>query len=1114
MALVYNSDAKGPGTHALLIGIGDYPTLAKVRFRAPANAVALVWDWLVTGFHNPGAPLASIDLLVSGPDVPEIMAIRTPQMAGVPHYGGSPSPRPTMAAIRSAIAGWLTRAGRNSDNLGIVYVAGLGYLGEGRANLFSDDAGPGDLIRSGAVPVTELDMMFQSGKAARVLRVIDLHFVTRDFLLRLGQEALALGKTPEPIFPILKPSRADASVARFNGSTEEWTGHGYDAPPLMAAALVTALQTPRPDTGWVNASDLQQVMMRELPRLKEQLPPGTPIPTLYAETPRDFLISLPQAPQLDPKLAELGRSLGRSLGEPAAPPPAPAPGAVPHGPTPPPAAVPGPAAAPAPAGPAVPAGEQAAGPPPPAAPKPKPEPRKRKPKAAPAPAPEPAPAPKPAPAPAPSPAPEPEDPAATEFISDEAETERDELGRGTLAVALARRLHKIWRKTNGLLADAPEAAAAPAAGGGFVVHLDAPWGGGKTTFANFLARVLNPYAGGKRCAAAFLRERYGDADLGGLFLDNQPDPDGAAAALRVPADARRPWIIVSFNAWQAEHCAPPWWVFYQTIRKQCFDAVRVEGDLAWRPRAPDPARHWLRRAVERSRGMDRWLALILAEYGWRLFNPKIRALLVTAIVSAVLLGGLVMAGAWGLIPSASGGAGSTGFILTSGLGVLLAGLTSVSALWGLGALLTELIVPGTDNFAERLSLGNGDPFARFRRHFADTLARLRRPVMVVIDDLDRCKPEFVVDLVRGIQTLLRSPRVVFVILGDRDWIERAFEAHHQAMSKVDVGPEQSFGARFVEKAIQMSFILPGLGAERRRLYVKRILGGARPGAPAADEALPRDARVELRQLAQKEIAAHAADAGSAAFPSAAPIVSAAMAALDTILPAALSATGVPGVGALAGAALGAMNEAARRRAAAQQEQVKEQVKEQVEQIVNEELAISAVVDERVEAGITHQLEALAPFFPANPRQIKRIVNAFTIYYAVALQREDVTPDRAFRFQLALWVIIMTEWPKTWRLLASFPDLVGVLTAADRAKAMAQTDAVLPGTPAATEKAAAAILADPELRALIAGGSETGSHDPLDAAAVRILAELTPLRSRRRRLLDEEKPEAKPASGPA
>jgi hypothetical protein len=78
----------------------------------------------------------------------------------------------------------------------------------------------------------------------------------------------------------------------------------------------------------------------------------------------------------------------------------------------------------------------------------------------------------------------------------------DTLGRGPLALFLARRLHLIWCDLNGC---AP-AQNLPAQGGigarlqvkdpggedteTFIVHIDSPWGGGKTTFASFVARTL------------------------------------------------------------------------------------------------------------------------------------------------------------------------------------------------------------------------------------------------------------------------------------------------------------------------------------------------------------------------------------------------------------------------------------------------------------------------------------------------------------------------------------------------------------------------------------------------------------------------------------------------
>ena len=314
------------------------------------------------------------------------------------------------------------------------------------------------------------------------------------------------------------------------------------------------------------------------------------------------------------------------------------------------------------------------------------------------------------------------------------------------------------------------------------------------------------------------------------------------------------------------------------------------------------------------------------------------------------------------------------------------------------------------------------------------MERVKRPVLVIVDDLDRCKADFVVDLIRGIQTLLRSPRVVFVIVGDRDWIERAFEAYYKTMNKVRVGPEQTLGARFVEKAIQMSFVLPGMVRERQTEYVRWVLLGRR--------AVQRGA----------------------------------------------SATGIkPETAAL-------LREEIQRSAETQKEaplateQIKQNVKslyrslspesqrvdaktssDRVDQFVNEELAIRAAVDERVEREISHRLQPLSAYFPPNPRQIKRIVNAVTMYYAVALQQSGLKADDPRWLQLALWIIIMIEWPETWRLLASYPRLADLLITPDpegEIKKMEPSN--LPGSETRTLKEVNRIRADKSLMALIAG----------------------------------------------
>ncbi|HEX9965935.1 MAG TPA: P-loop NTPase fold protein [Allosphingosinicella sp.] len=1004
MVMIYEREVAGPATHALVIGVSGYPPVPDLPPHSASRSAAMFATWMRLGYRNAFAPLASLDWVFF--DTFQIERAQQLTARGLQFV-----PPLTFEVVKAAIEAWHRRLRRQPMATGIFYFAGhaVEFRGD-TALLLKDFQAPdhGSAIGLGSL----IDTM--SGLDANLLFIADA-----------GRQEYSGALTLWPPQPDLVEAEARTAVI-YAAPPDEAAHFDENGTSLFATALMASLEAlsegpPRR----AGIEGLLDEINRRLPVAAErrgvrqfaaaEIGADFPILETWAEggeTKTDWE-AVALGPAMPPPIA-VGNDMGTGV---EAPPQfAPRPADAGDGP--------------ALAGGEMPIldGETIEG-----APLPAPRVVSR------------------------------ESEANTDFVPDDAETERDELGRSVLAIGLARRLHRIWRSSN----EATGPAARDDERAAFVVHLDAPWGGGKTTFANFIARVLNPLSGGR--AADFLRDRYGEADLGGLFLRDPPVDEAAARELaELPPQSRRPWIVVPFNAWQAEHCAPPWWVFYESIRKQCFRAIRREGDLAWRPRAPSPANSWssrLARLGDRlmagARGLDRWPVLVAREYAWRARNPKILSLFATAAFGGLMLLLLYRLGAWGAVETR--GATTAGFVLTSGLGLFAAGLTGVSGLWALAALFTESVVPGTNNPAERLSLGTGDPFERFRRHFHRTMADLRRPVMVVIDDLDRCTPDFVVGLVRGIQTLLRSPRVVFVILGDRDWIERAFEAHHKAMATVDVGPEQTFGARFVEKAIQMSFILPAMSDESRLAYVRRVLLGSAPG-PAREGAARIDAGTAeaVREVVNRETDAPGSDP------------------FDTqrIVSRALEEVGSRPAASVADNAALQLH---------------------VEQLVGETLAINAAGSERVEQAVAHQLEALAAHFPANPRQIKRIVNAITIYYAVALQRPGLDPDEAFRTQLALWVIVMTEWPETWRLLASFPSLVPILQSGDPLAAVEAEGADLPGSREATARVVRRTLADSDLMALIRGRGSA----PLDPALVPLLAQLTPLHSRRRKLEEGE-----------
>lgn len=630
---------------------------------------------------------------------------------------------------------------------------------------------------------------------------------------------------------------------------------------------------------------------------------------------------------------------------------------------------------------------------------------------------------------------------------------------------------------------------------GYVVHLDAPWGGGKSSFAGFVAGILNPWRL-KGDLPDWLKE---------LNLQNADVWDKGF---------RRPWYIVNFNAWQHQHVSPPWWTFYQAIRKQCLAAMRDEynrhkmpvtiwqriGDWCLTPLRGLYAKQWpwvrwlISRKI-RNRYFEvseddeessdfpirnpegplayrlpvmrwwHWLWCSVSELVWRLMTPKFLTTIGISLVSGIALYFLLKSGLLVLTKDklatpppagdakvaaeaaakAAKAAGENAPVLGTVMSAIIALLLGgAGPLMSVFTLLTSTLFPGTPDAAKNYAAGSGDPLERFRVHFDRMIARFQRPVLVVVDDLDRCKPEFVVELVRGMQTILVSPRIVFLLLGDRDWIEKAFAEVHKSMKGIDVGPQHEFGARFVEKAIQFSFVLPDIDKDQRAEYVRRILypeqlENDEPEIAANVAGMEKIKREQARVLAIDSFEVREEEGVK----------------LDTL----------PEFTALS---------------KPQQQAVKKDFARQKTR--------RAVSDTSVREGTAHMLEALVPVLPANPRQIKRIINALSVLQLVArLHDDEIDPGSPKWRLLARWVVLMTEWPKTWFTLSKSPDL------ADK---VLKFNPKAPGTnadPLVVKIAGQKIVMD-ILKFEEVDFDAAWKNQPLNTAAVSWLADLVPATS--------------------
>ncbi len=135
------------------------------------------------------------------------------------------------------------------------------------------------------------------------------------------------------------------------------------------------------------------------------------------------------------------------------------------------------------------------------------------------------------------------------------------------------------------------------------------------------------------------------------------------------------------------------------------------------------------------------------------------------------------------------------------------------------------------------------------RHFNRLVKAVNRPILIVIDDLDRCRREYVVNLLEGIQTLFSNPRVMYILAADRNWLQACFEKSYEDFSDSVHEPGRRLGSLFLEKAVQLSVAVPRLTAESQKAYWEYLLNPSE--RETADELLEQE-REKFREADTQE----------------------------------------------------------------------------------------------------------------------------------------------------------------------------------------------------------------------------------------------------------------------
>jgi len=119
-----------------------------------------------------------------------------------------------------------------------------------------------------------------------------------------------------------------------------------------------------------------------------------------------------------------------------------------------------------------------------------------------------------------------------------------------------------------------------------------------------------------------------------------------------------------------------------------------------------------------------------------------------------------------------------------------------------------------------------NPFESVFHGYLDQLPGKNKRFIVFIDDLDRCSPEAVIEVLEALKLYLDVKRCVFVI-GVNDKVVGDAVQHKYASSEKDKGPIIE-GAHYLEKIVQLPFHIPPPDEDRLANFIEKLIASAKP----------------------------------------------------------------------------------------------------------------------------------------------------------------------------------------------------------------------------------------------------------------------------------------------
>lgn len=242
------------------------------------------------------------------------------------------------------------------------------------------------------------------------------------------------------------------------------------------------------------------------------------------------------------------------------------------------------------------------------------------------------------------------------------------------------------------------------------------------------------------------------------------------------------------------------------------------------------------------------------------------------------------------------------------------------------------------------------------------------PMVIFIDDLDRCSPAKVADVVEALNLFLAGefPDCMFVLGIDDEMVAAALDkAHSEVIAKLPgYARSTSIGWRFMDKFVQLPFVVPLPGDEDLTHYMESLLSRGR-----VPSTLDMDARDQAARVVEKG-QDDPADS-------------------DRVV-----------------------QEVARKNSLSEKQVGA--LKKEVEILQDMSRNIKNFSDR--EEHIRNLIVTGGRQFSNNPRDVKRFINVFRFFYFLRAAREARKEPVPSLDQMSRWIVLSLRWPEVVRWL--------------------------------------------------------------------------------------------------